>query len=69
MEDKIETIEGSVVQHGHHNGRIYLMHLNSQDTGSLILKLDRMAIAAAHTGRQRPACERLRARADCALSP
>ena len=44
MEDKIETIEGSVVQHGHHNGRIYLMHLNSQDTGSLILKLDRMAI-------------------------
>lgn len=44
MVDKIETIEGAVVQHGHHNNRIYVMHLNTQDNGSLILKLDNMAI-------------------------
>lgn len=42
--DKIETIEGSVVQHGHHNHRIYVMHLKSRDTENLISKLDAMAI-------------------------
>jgi hypothetical protein len=28
MVDKIEPIDGSLIQHGHHNNRIYLMHLH-----------------------------------------
>lgn len=42
--DRIETIDGSVVQHGHHNDRIYLMHLNSEDVAGLLSKLDRLAL-------------------------
>lgn len=42
--DKIETIGGSVVQHGHHNNRIYVMHLHAADTAGLIKTLNEMAI-------------------------
>lgn len=45
MADKIETINGSVIQHGFHNDRIYLMHLHGNTSGTLIPKLDRMAKA------------------------
>jgi putative beta-lysine N-acetyltransferase len=45
MADKIETIDGSLIQHGHHNDRIYLMHLHGAAAGNLISKLDRMARA------------------------
>jgi putative beta-lysine N-acetyltransferase len=43
MADKIETLHGSLVQHGHVNDRIYLMHLEAQKTPRLIPALDRMA--------------------------
>ena len=42
--DRIEKIEGSVIQHGPHNNRIYLMRLNPNATGSLITTLDEMAL-------------------------
>ena len=45
MADKIETIDGSVIQHGFHNDRIYVMHLHGNTSGTLIPKLDRMAKA------------------------
>ncbi|MEJ2040441.1 MAG: hypothetical protein P8X55_16175, partial [Desulfosarcinaceae bacterium] len=41
--DTIETIKGSVVQHGRHNDRIYLMHFGTSDTPGLIARLDSMA--------------------------
>jgi putative beta-lysine N-acetyltransferase len=44
MADRIETIYGSVVQHGRHNDRIYVMHLHDTDHGRLIETLDRMAV-------------------------
>lgn len=44
MVDRIETIHGSVVQHGRHNDRIYLMHLHGTDHEGLIATLDRMAV-------------------------
>ncbi len=44
MTDTIEHICGSVVQHGHHNRRIYVMHLDVQRLGELIPRLDRMAL-------------------------
>ena len=44
MVDRIETIHGSVIQHGHHNDRIYLMHLHGMDHRVLIAALDRMAL-------------------------
>ena len=44
MQDTIETINGSVIQHGHHNGRIYLMHLNTKDVRCLIEILNKMAV-------------------------
>ena len=44
MADKIETIHGSVIQHGRHNDRIYLMHLHGKDHQRLIAALDRMAV-------------------------
>jgi len=43
MADKIETLHGSLVQHGPVNDRIYLMHLEAQKTPHLIPALDRMA--------------------------
>jgi putative beta-lysine N-acetyltransferase len=41
--DIIESIKGSVIQHGPHNNRIYLMRLNTGDTQVLIEILDNMA--------------------------
>ena len=42
--DIFENIKGSVIQHGPHNNRIYLMRLNTDDTHGLIATLDDMAI-------------------------
>ena len=42
--DIIENIKGSVIQHGPHNDRIYLMRLNTEDTHGLIATLDDMAL-------------------------
>jgi putative beta-lysine N-acetyltransferase len=44
MTDTLEHIHGSLVQHGHHNRRMYVMHLDVQRAGELIARLDRMAI-------------------------
>ncbi len=44
MADQIATIAGSVVQHGHHNRRIYVMHLAPDQSDRLIPLLDRLAI-------------------------
>jgi hypothetical protein len=41
--DIIENIKGSVIQHGSHNNRIYLMRLKTDDAHSLIAALDDMA--------------------------
>ncbi len=41
--DKVETIQGAVIQHGHHNDRIYLMHLHGENIEALIASLDKMA--------------------------
>jgi hypothetical protein len=43
--DIIETIDGSVIHHGRHNDRIYLMHLYEAAETRLIAKLDAMAMA------------------------
>jgi putative beta-lysine N-acetyltransferase len=42
-EDTIEHIQGSLIQHGHHNDRIYLMQLNTDRPETLIPVLDDMA--------------------------
>ena len=42
--DRIEQVKGSVIQHGPHNNRIYLMRLNTNDTRGLIATLDEMAV-------------------------
>ena len=42
--DLIENIQGSVIQHGSHNNRIYLMRMNTNDTYGLIATLDDMTI-------------------------
>jgi len=42
--DLIENINGSVIQHGPHNNRIYLVRLNTEDTYGLIAMLDDMAL-------------------------
>jgi len=42
--DIIENIKGSVIQHGSHNNRIYLMRLNTDDTHGLIATLNDMAL-------------------------
>jgi ribosomal protein S18 acetylase RimI-like enzyme len=42
-EDIIENIQGSLVQHGHHNDRIYLMQLNTDPPETLIPALDSLA--------------------------
>jgi len=43
--DTLETIKGSVIQHGTHNDRIYLMRFNTDDTQGLVTILDDMALA------------------------
>lgn len=42
--DKIEKIDGSVIQHGPHNDRIYLMKLNPDNTLGLVAALDNLAM-------------------------
>ncbi|MDX2501907.1 MAG: putative beta-lysine N-acetyltransferase, partial [Deltaproteobacteria bacterium] len=42
--DLIENINGSLIQHGPHNNRIYLMRLNPNHIASLIAVLDEMAL-------------------------
>jgi len=42
--DRIENLKGSVIQHGPHNSRIYLMRLNTDNTHDLIPTLDEMAV-------------------------
>ena len=42
--DSIDNINGSVIQHGPHNNRIYLMQLNTKGTDRLIATLDGMAL-------------------------
>ena len=42
-EDIVEHIQGSLVQHGPHNDRVYLMHLNTGNPRNLIPVLDDMA--------------------------
>lgn len=41
--DSVERLDGSIVQHGPHNDRIYVMHLHGAASQSLIPKLDRLA--------------------------
>lgn len=43
LADKIETFNGSVIQHGHHNDRIYLMRLNQDDIGGTLATLTKLA--------------------------
>jgi putative beta-lysine N-acetyltransferase len=38
--DTIETIDGALVQHGPHNDRIYLMHLQTADPERIIVALE-----------------------------
>ncbi len=42
--DNLENIQGSLIQHGPHNNRIYLMRLNTHNTDGLIPILDDLAI-------------------------
>jgi putative beta-lysine N-acetyltransferase len=42
--DTIETIKGSVVQHGRHNDRVYVMHFGSADTVGLVARLEALAV-------------------------
>jgi len=41
--DRIQTINGSVIQHGPYNDRIYLMHLEPGDIHSLLHELEHLA--------------------------
>jgi beta-lysine N6-acetyltransferase len=41
--DTIENMHGSVVQHGPHNNRIYLMHLDTEKIDFLLPGVDRLA--------------------------
>jgi putative beta-lysine N-acetyltransferase len=41
--DTIENFLGSTIQHGHHNNRIYLMQLSSNNIKELLSKLDELA--------------------------
>lgn len=42
--DIIENIHGSLIQHGPHSSRIYLMRLDTKDTLGLIKRLDTLAL-------------------------
>lgn len=44
MTDTIETIAGSVVQHGRHNQRIYVMHCDTSQIDCLIPTIDHLAV-------------------------
>lgn len=43
MEDVVEKIQGSLIQHGRHNDRIYVLRLNSGSPQRLISRLERIA--------------------------
>lgn len=43
MSDRVEHIDGSLVQHGRFSNRIYLMHLDTADIEGLIATLDDLA--------------------------
>jgi len=43
MADQIDTIAGCLVQHGHHNRRAYVMHLDPEQAARLIIRLDGLA--------------------------
>jgi putative beta-lysine N-acetyltransferase len=42
MCDILETIHGSAVQHGKHNDRVYVMHLDSAAEGALLGELEKL---------------------------
>ena len=44
MVDLVEDINGSIVQHGPHSDRVYLMRLNTDDAAGLIAALDDLAV-------------------------
>ena len=44
MTDTIETLSGSVVQHGNHNDRVYVMKLNLQDVPGTLATVEDLAI-------------------------
>jgi len=44
MADCIETINGSTIQHGDHNDRIYLMRLNRNDIAGTLARLADLAV-------------------------
>lgn len=50
MHDKIEILEnGSLIQHGKHNDRIYLMKLKEKDVPSILETLSKLAIEHRYT--------------------
>ena len=42
--DTVETLHGSLIQHGSYNDRIYLMRFNSDDVDQLLAALDELAL-------------------------
>jgi len=45
QQDTIDQLYGSTIQHGHHNDRIYLMHLEPEYTDALIAELEKLALS------------------------
>ena len=48
MYDRVETIGRSVIQHGRHNDRVYLMKLAESDFPGIISELEEMALKAGY---------------------
>lgn len=49
MTDKIETLLHSTIQHGPHNDRIYLLHLDERDAPDIVATLENLANANHYT--------------------
>jgi len=49
MTDCVETLGQSLIQHGPHNDRIYLMHLDEQDLPGLLPQLDELTEQKGYT--------------------
>jgi len=49
MTDKIEKFSNSIIQHGKHNNRIYVLKLDARDMPWLIPELDEMALKNGYT--------------------
>jgi len=49
MTDRIETFGKSVIQHGKHSDRAYLMHLSGEDVPAIITYLDDLAGASGYS--------------------